>query len=163
MTTPRRNPFRLDTPPPPPEVVVEGGPTTLFSSSSKRRHTKRISTSPSPGNSARRQTESHTPHHHTKGNRVESTLIPGRTYYGGVYFAPRPTMVLDRQLTRLHQELVSPRQQGEGQQQSLQPTAAAGLRTYSVARQANRHDEVAAVTFPEPMPELAAPSAMYNS
>jgi hypothetical protein len=35
-------------------------------------------------------------------SRLVSRLIPGREYYGGVYFAPPPTMALDRVLTSIH-------------------------------------------------------------
>lgn len=35
-------------------------------------------------------------------NRLVSRLIPGREYYGGVYFAPPPTMSLDRVITAIH-------------------------------------------------------------
>jgi len=35
---------------------------------------------------------------------VRSPRIPGRTYYGGVYYVPSPVIALERQLARMYVE-----------------------------------------------------------
>ena len=38
---------------------------------------------------------------------VESHYVPGRTYFGGVYYVPPPTQQLDRRLTKMFPDVKS--------------------------------------------------------
>lgn len=45
---------------------------------------------------------------HASKDRTYSRLIPGRMYYGGIYYAPPATMVLDRHLTAMFHNFTGP-------------------------------------------------------